>query len=493
MRTAELLDLLKIKTIIGPVPPVITGIQMDSRKIKKGNCFICVQGSQIDGHEFAEEAILRGASLVIVEKRGTISESACFVLVKDSVKVMAHFVQHFYGYPSSKLTTFGVTGTNGKTTVSHIIYSLLEANDCKSAALGTLGFQMDSNSLPTQNTTSDIISNTEMMQRAIDNGCETMVFETSSQGITSGRMWVLTMDIAVFTNLTRDHLDFHKTMEHYGYAKGLLFAQLGQDVASSKYAVLNSDDPWSEKFSKMTPFETITYGVSERSDFWAEQIEYKENGTRFLLHGPEGVHTVSTSFIGEFNVYNTLAAIAALYAYGLGISEILPYISHIPPVAGRMEKLVSTGGPVVYFDYSHTPDAIEKAISSLMPFKKGRLIAVIGGGNFRDRAKRPIMSKKASVADYVIITTNNPGKELSANILHDFEKGMQHDRYICIEDRAEAVRHAIRRAAEGDMILLTDKGHEDTMLIGSCYYPYSDKEVVLEQLNLQERADGRTE
>ncbi|WP_404338161.1 UDP-N-acetylmuramoyl-L-alanyl-D-glutamate--2,6-diaminopimelate ligase [Planococcus rifietoensis] len=492
MNTSELLDLVKIKTIIGAVPLAITGIQMDSRKIKNGNCFICIQGSRMDGHEFAEEAIRRGASLVIAERKETVSESACFVLVKDSVKVMGRFVQHFYGYPSSKLTTFGVTGTNGKTTVSHMIYSLLEAAGRKSAASGTLGFQMDSINVPTQNTTSDIISSTEMMQQAIDNGCEAMIFETSSHGITSGRMWGLTMDIAIFTNLTRDHLDFHKTMEHYGYAKGLLFAQLGQDVSKSKYAVLNSDDPWSEAFSKMTPFETITYGLSEQSDFWAEQINYKENGTGFLLHSPEGVHAVSTSFIGEFNVYNTLAAIAALYAYGLDISKMLSCISRIAPVAGRMEKLAYPEGPVVYIDYSHTPDAIEKAISSLLPFRKGRLIALIGSGNFRDRGKRPIMAEKASVADYVVITTNNPGKEPPASILHDFEKGMQHGRYICIEDRAEAVRHAIRQAEEGDIILLTDKGHEDTMLIGSRYYPYSDKEVVLEQLNVQERADGRT-
>ncbi|MDQ0427204.1 UDP-N-acetylmuramoyl-L-alanyl-D-glutamate-L-lysine ligase [Planomicrobium stackebrandtii] len=485
METTELLNLLKIKTVTGTIPSKVTGIQMDSRKIKHGNCFICVVGSNVDGHDFVEDAIRRGASLIVAEKREVVSESACFVLVKDSMRVMARFVQHFYGYPSSELAVFGVTGTNGKTTVSHMIYELLEAAGRKSASSGTLGFRMDGISEPTQNTTSDIISSVEIMQRVINNDCEAIVFETSSQGIINGRMWGIDVDIAVFTNLTHDHLDYHKTMEHYGYAKGLLFAQLGQDVRKEKYAVLNHDDPWALAFSKMTPFETITYGLSEKADFYANRIEYKENGAAFLLHSPQGSYTVSTSFIGEFNVYNTLAAVAALYAYGLDVHVILQYMPGVRPASGRMEKLSHASGPAVYIDYAHTPDAIEKAVNSLLPFKKERLIVLIGSGNFRDRFKRPMMAEKASVADYVVITTNNPGEEAVATILRDFERGMRHDRYICIGDRAEAVRHAIRHAATNDIVLLTDKGHENTMLIGSSYFPHSDKEIALEQLNLR--------
>ncbi|TWT08045.1 UDP-N-acetylmuramoyl-L-alanyl-D-glutamate--2,6-diaminopimelate ligase [Planococcus sp. CPCC 101016] len=485
METIELLDLLKIKKVYGDIPSKVTGIQMDSRKVKQGNCFICVVGSNVDGHNFIEEAIRRGASLIVAEKQEVISGSACFVLVKNSVKVLSRFVQHFYCYPSSKLAIFGVTGTNGKTTVSHIIYNLLEANGRKSAASGTLGFRTNVITEPTQNTTSDILSSLNMMQRAIEQNCEAIVFETSSQGIINGRMWGIDLDIAIFTNLTHDHLDYHKTMEHYGYAKGLLFAQLGQDIAKEKFAVLNHDDPWAAAYSRMTPFETITYGLSEQADFYADQIEYRENGTVFLLHSPQDNYVVSTSFIGEFNVYNMLAAIAALYAYGLSVEDMLPYTADIQPAAGRMEKLSNSKGPAVYIDYSHTPDAIEKAINSLLPFKKKRLIVVIGSGNFRDRLKRPMMAEKASVADYVIITVNNPGKEPISGILKDFEKGMQHDRYVCIGDRAEAIRHAINLSTKDDIVLLTDKGHENTILIGSRYFPHSDKEIALEQVNLQ--------
>lgn len=489
METTELLELLKIKTVSGNIPSKVTGIQMDSRKIKHGNCFICVAGSNVDGHDFVEEAIQRGASLIVVEKPEVVSESACFVIVKDSIKVMARFVQHFYGYPSSNLAVFGVTGTNGKTTVSHMIYELLEAAGRNSASSGTLGFRMNGISEPTPNTTSDIISSVEIMQRVINNDCKAIVFENSSQGIVNGRMWGIEVDIAVFTNLSHDHLDYHKTMEHYGYAKGLLFAQLGQDVRNEKYAVLNHDDPWAMAFSKMTPFETITYGLSEKADFYATRIEYNENNTAFLMHSPQGNFTVSTSFIGEFNVYNILAAVAALYAYGMDIDEILQYVSGIGPAVGRMEKLSNSKWPAVYIDYAHTPDAIEKAINSLLPFKKKRLIVLIGSGNFRDPFKRPMMAEKASVADYVVITTNNPGEEAVTTILQDFERGMQHDRYICIGDRAEAVRHAIMHATKDDIVLLTDKGHENTMLIGSRYYPHSDKEIALELLNLHMEND----
>lgn len=485
METTELLHLLKIKTVTGTIPSKVTGIQMDSRKVKIGNCFICVAGSNVDGHDFVEEAIERGASLIVTEKPEVVSEFACFVLVKDSIKVMARFVQHFYGYPSSKLKVFGVTGTNGKTTVSHMIYELLEATGRKSASVGTLGFRLNGTNELTQNTTNDSISSTIMLQRAINKSCEAIVFETSSQGIANGRMWGIEVDISVFTNLTHDHLDYHKTMEHYGYAKGLLFAQLGQDMKKEKYAILNYDDPWTQIFSQMTPFETITYGLSEKADFYASHLEYKEDGTAFLLHSPQGHHPVATPFLGEFNVYNMLAAVAALYAYGIELEKILLNVSRVGQAAGRMEKISHSKGPAVYIDYSHTPDAIENAINSLLPFKKGKLIVLIGSGNFRDRFKRPIMAGKASVADYVVITTNNPGEESVPIILDDFEKGMQHDRYICIGDRAEAVRHAISCATQNDIVLLTDKGHENTMLIGRRSIPHSDKEIALEQLNFK--------
>lgn len=486
MKTEELLNLLKIKTIQGIVPDFIEGIQMDSRNVGPGDIFVCITGYTVDGHEFVEDAVRRGASMIIAEKEiSHVPDGMCVVRVKDSAKVLARLASHLYGYPAAKVSTIGVTGTNGKTTVSHMIHELMEKAGQKSAVAGTLGFRSTDMWTPTQNTTSDILSNLKMLEKAAESDCSAMIFETSSQGLVNGRMWGIELDIAVFTNLSHDHLDFHKSMESYGHAKGLLFSQLGQDVRKTKFAVLNQDDSWSASFSRMTPFETISYGLSAGADFQASQISYDEQGTEFMLESPEGTFAVKTAFIGKFNVYNVLAALAALYAYGMEIKTMVEHLPEIYPVEGRMEKLASSDGPTVYIDYAHTPDAIEKAIDSLLPFKKGRLIILIAGGNYRDQLKRPIMAEKASIADYVIITTNNPGQEPSREILQAYEKGMLHSRYTLIAERAEAVRHAIDIAEKEDIVLLTDKGHETTLLVGDRYLPYNEKEIVLEQLNFQ--------
>ncbi|CEG23420.1 UDP-N-acetylmuramoyl-L-alanyl-D-glutamate--L-lysine ligase [Planococcus massiliensis] len=485
MKTEELLNLIKMKTVEGVVPHNIEGIQMDSRLVQPGDIFVCIAGYTVDGHEFALDAVNRGASLIIAENEiSQVPDNVCVVRVKDSAKVLARFAHHLHGYPAARLSTIGVTGTNGKTTVSHLIHELLEKAGQQSAVAGTLGFRSADDWRSTRNTTSDVLTNLKMLKRAAESGCSAMIFETSSQGLVNGRMWGVDMDIAVFTNLSHDHLDFHKSMESYGHAKGLLFLQLGQDVGKAKFAVLNQDDSWSARFSQMTPFETISYGLSEEADFQASGIRYTEQGTEFQLHSPEGVFAVKTAFIGKFNVYNVLAAIAALYAYGLEIEAILAHLPEVYPVEGRMEKLTSSDGPTVYIDYAHTPDAIKKAIDSLLPFKKGRLIILIAGGNYRDQLKRPIMAEKASVADYVIITTNNPGQEPSSEILKAYEKGMLHRRYTLIAERAEAVRHAIDMAEKDDLVLLTDKGHETTLLVGDRYLPYDEKEIVLAQLAL---------
>ncbi|AIF42912.1 UDP-N-acetylmuramoyl-L-alanyl-D-glutamate--2,6-diaminopimelate ligase [Virgibacillus sp. SK37] len=485
MNTEELIELIKIKTIKGELPLTVTGIQMNSKRVEPGNLFICITGHTVDGHDFVDEAIRRGAKIIIAEKAITIDFSkVALVIVKDSAKVMARLANHFFDYPVSRLLSIGITGTNGKTSVSHLVHDLLLLSNYKSAACGSLGFYIDEKFIPTQNTTSDILSNLEMAQQALDHGCETMTFEISSHGLVHGRVWGIDMDIAVFTNLSQDHLDYHGTMERYGHAKGLLFAQLGQNLRTAKYVVLNADDPWYRRFSQMTPFEVISYGIFQEADFYAAHIRCSEHGTEFSLHSPEGIFPVKTNFIGEFNVYNVLAAVATLYASGHEIDTIIKKLSFVFPVKGRMEKLDYPAGPTVYIDYAHTPDAIEKAIHSVIPYKKGRLIVLIAGGSHRDTSKRPIMAAKASVADYVIITVNNPGTEIPSKIVSDFEKGMQHTNYITIPDRTEAVRHAIQIAESRDTILLTDKGHETTLLIDTEWIPYNDEKIAREQLEL---------
>ncbi|WP_154307965.1 UDP-N-acetylmuramoyl-L-alanyl-D-glutamate--2,6-diaminopimelate ligase [Metabacillus lacus] len=483
MYTAELLELLESKMISGPLPSYITGMTMDSRTVTPGDLFLCISGTVADGHTYAEEAWRRGAVLIVAEKEiECLPPSACLVIVKNSLKAMTLLAHHFYGYPSSRMNVIGVTGTNGKTTVTRLIHDILSLSGKKAASAGTLGFLLGQKLTPSPNTTSDILSNLQFLKTAEEAGCHDAAFEVSSQGLLNGRIDGIEFDVAVFTNLTHEHLDYHRTMERYAHAKGLLFSQLGQNINKKKYAVINSDDPWGPYFSSLTPHETITYGLTPSADFYAEQMIMTERGISFLMHSPEGAFPVHTQYIGTFNVYNILAAAAALYASGYKVEKVVSCLPKVLPPAGRMERISGTDGPAVYVDYAHTPDAIGKAINSLLPFKKGKLIIMIGGGNYKDPSKRPLMAREASLADYVVITTNNPGLEPPKKILANFEQGMQHSSYILIENRAEAIRHAVISASKDDIVLLTDKGHETTLLIGTKKVPHSDKAIALEAL-----------
>lgn len=304
-----------------------------------------------------------------------------------------------------------------------------------------------------------------------------MTMEVSSHGLVLGRLAGVEFDTAIFTNLTHDHLDFHGTMEEYGHAKGLLFSQLGQDLTQNKRAVLNADDEWSEKFAAMTPFPVYTYGLENEAMFRAADIRLEARGTSFTLLCPEGEFPVEMKLLGHFNVYNALAAIAALSAEGYPIEQVIAALEAISPVEGRMQKAEIDAPVSVFIDYAHTPDAIEKAIAAVEDFKTGRLIFLVGTGGNRDKTKRPIMAEKASVADYVVLTTDDPRYEPYDSILNDLAAGMQHDHYACIGDREQAVRHAVQQAEAGDIIILAGKGHEDYQIIENTKYPHSDKEI----------------
>lgn len=309
-----------------------------------------------------------------------------------------------------------------------------------------------------------------------------MVMEVSSHGLVLGRLAGVDYDVAIFTNLTHDHLDFHGTMEEYGNAKGLLFSQLGQDLSKNKSVILNADDPWSERYAKLTPFPIWTYGLKNQALFSAQNIRYENGMTYFDMLTPEGIFPVAMHLLGEFNVYNILAATATFYSRGFALELIIEQIENLSPVKGRMEK-VHTELPIqIFIDYAHTPDAIEKAIDAALPYKKegSKLIFLVGTGGNRDKSKRPSMAEKASIADYVILTTDDPRYEAYDSITSDLAKGMLHDNYACIGDRAEAVRHAVEIADPGDIIIFAGKGHEDYQIIEDKKYPHSDAQIAIE-------------
>ena len=480
MNTKQLLSMLPVKKIEGALPEKVTDLEVNSRAINAGGMFVCIVGFTVDGHDFVEQAVENGARVIIASKPVNVDlEKVAVVTVENTARAISLLAACYYEYPSKKMTMIGVTGTNGKTSVSGIIQAILRASGEKSAASGTLGFDLDGTLYETENTTGDALTTQAMIAQAANEDCQTMSMEVSSHGLVEGRLAGTDFDIAVFTNLTHDHLDFHGTMDNYGEAKSLLFSQLGQDLEKRKFAVVNADDSWSEKLLEKTSYPVLTYGIKNEAIFHGEDIILNADGTKFILNSPDGNFPVKMNLIGEFSVANALAAIAALYAKGMPTADIVNYLGEIDTVKGRMEKVETELPLTMYVDYAHTPDAIKKAIEAVLPYKTNKLIFVIGTGGNRDRVKRPIMGKEASVADYVVFTTDDPRDEAYETILAELAAGMEHDNYACIGDRAEAVRHAVHVANPNDIIIFAGKGHEDFQIIGNTKYPHSDAEIAL--------------
>ncbi|CAM5190021.1 UDP-N-acetylmuramyl-tripeptide synthetase OS=Ureibacillus acetophenoni OX=614649 GN=murE PE=3 SV=1 [Ureibacillus acetophenoni] len=482
MYAEELLSVIPIKKVIGQLPSNVIDLSIDSRSVQPKSIFICIKGYTVDGHDYAQKAVDSGATIVVTEKELHLEGQVAQVIVDDTNRALGLIAAKFFDYPSNDITMIGVTGTNGKTSVSGIIHHMLIGMGEKSALSGTIGFNLNGVLYESANTTSDALNTQQMIFRAKMEGCRAMVMEVSSHGLALGRLAGVDYDVAVFTNLTHDHLDFHGTMEEYGNAKGLLFSQMGQDLTKHKYVVLNADDPWSEKYAKLTPYPVYTYALKNNAHFTAENCNYDDGITTFDMNTPEGKFPVTMKLLGEFNVYNVLAAVAVFYGRGFPLEAIIEQIEDLNPVRGRME-LVNTDLPVqLFIDYAHTPDAIEKAINAALPYKKPgkKLIFLIGTGGNRDKSKRPAMAEKASRADYVILTTDDPRYEEYDSITGDLAKGMLHENYACIGDRAEAVRHAISVAEPGDIIIFAGKGHEDYQIIGNTKYPHSDADIAIE-------------
>ncbi len=487
MDSKNLFKHIPILSVTGDLPDTIAHITMDSRAVKEGSLFACIKGYTVDGHDFAEQAAAKGASVILAQQPLDI-ENAAVIVVADTNRALGMLAARFYDFPSKQLQMIGVTGTNGKTSVAGMLHAMLMELGNKSALTGTIGFNLNGELHPSANTTSDALTTQEMLVQAKLADCSHMTMEVSSHGLVLGRLSGVEFDTAIFTNLSHDHLDFHGTMEEYGHAKGLLFSQLGQNLSENKRAVLNADDEWSEKFAAMTPFPVYTYGMSKKAMFYATDLRLEKAGTSFTLNSPEGIYPVSMKLLGHFNVYNALAAVAALVAEGYAIERVIGALEAIPPVEGRMQKAEIDAPISVFIDYAHTPDAIEKAIAAVEDFKTGRVIFLVGTGGNRDKTKRPIMAAKASVADYVVLTTDDPRYEPFESITGDLAAGMLHDRFACIGDREQAVRHAVQQAEPGDIIILAGKGHEDYQIIENTKYPHSDKEIAEQEAQKKFRA-----
>jgi UDP-N-acetylmuramoyl-L-alanyl-D-glutamate--2,6-diaminopimelate ligase len=473
---SQLLDELRRADLLVSAPPqgpLLTGLDVDSRTIVPGVVYLAVRGSQADGHRFVGDAVGRGAAAVVVEnpRQAAVPE----IVVRDGRRAALVLGSAWYGHPARRLSLIGVTGTNGKTTTTGLLRHLLNAEGT-AGSIGTVGaFDGRGEAVPSMAgslTTPGPIDLQRTLAELVKRGVTHVTMETSSHSLDQGRLDGLSFDAALFTNLTRDHLDYHGTMDAYLAAK----LKLSTLLTPGGVEVVNLDDDAWRAIAPRTP--RVTFGLHPAADVRATEVAMSAAGSRFCLSGRFGVTEIRLPLLGDFNVANALAAAACALALGRPLGEVAERLAGAPQVPGRMER-ISDVPCVVLRDYAHTPDALERALASLRPLTPGRLIVVFGCGGDRDRGKRPLMGAIAGrLADLAIVTSDNPRTEDPEAILDDIEQGMAGTPHQRIVDRLEAIHAALREGRKGDTILLAGKGHEDYQILGTRKVDFDEREIV---------------
>lgn len=490
MQLSQLIQPLVLKQTTGDLDIEIRGLTMDSRQVKPGDLFIAKTGFTVDGHDFIDQAIEKGASALLVKKE--VATKIPTVRVPDSQRAMAVLAAHFYQYPTKELKVIGVTGTNGKTTTTHLIQQIFNDLDHPSGVIGTIGIKTKNHTYPSKNTTPEILDLQKGFYQMKEEGLKYAVMEVSSHALDLGRTRGIEFHIAVFTNLTQDHLDYHQTMEKYREAKGLLFSQLGNayqaNPQNGQIAVLNADDPASTYFAQITPAQIVTYGIKTPADVRAENIQITSQGTAFQLHTFQGSIDVHLPLVGMFNVYNALAATAVALIEGFSLTELKESLERMKGVAGRFECVNREVPYMVLVDYSHTPDSLKNALSTIREFAEGKVICVVGCGGDRDRSKRPQMARVAEAySDLTIVTSDNPRSEPPEKIIDDMVQGFTKQEYVISVDRQQAIEFAIEQAKPGDVVLIAGKGHETYQEIQGVRYDFDDREVARRAIQNREK------
>ncbi len=475
MKLKELLSKIKPLEIIGNEDVEINGINIDSRKVKEGHLFVAMRGTQVDGHQFIAKAIEQGAAAVLCEEVAQPVEGVTYVRVADCEDCVGTVATAYYGNPSEKLKLVGVTGTNGKTTIATLLYNMFRKMGHKCGLLSTVCNYVDGEAYPTDHTTPDPIELNMLLAKMVEAGCEYAFMECSSHAIAQKRIGGLKFAGGLFTNLTRDHLDYHKTFENYRDAKKKFFDDLTKDA----FAITNADDKNGTYMVQNTKATVKTYSTRTIADYTAHIIECHFEGMYLEMDG----HEVGVQFIGKFNVSNLLAVYGAARMLGKEAEEILVVLSTLKSVAGRLEPIQSPDGFTAVVDYAHTPDALEnvlKAIHEVLEKKQGKVITVCGAGGNRDKGKRPLMAQEAvKQSDRVIITSDNPRFEEPQDIINDMLAGLtpqQMKKVVTIVDRREAIKAACMLAEKGDVILIAGKGHEDYQDVKGVKHHFDDRE-----------------
>ncbi|OLN33436.1 UDP-N-acetylmuramoyl-L-alanyl-D-glutamate--2,6-diaminopimelate ligase [Desulfosporosinus metallidurans] len=477
---SEILEGIEIISSSADIQVIVRGMSMDSRQVQPGDLYVCVPGFQVDGHDFAAAAIASGAVALVVERFLPLDVPQ--VLVANVRQVMGLLASVVYDRPSEHLELVGVTGTNGKTTITYLIEKIAAKHGKKVGLIGTLGSRIDGRELPGERTTPEAIDVQKLLGEMVAEGVSLAVMEVSSHALDLGRVAGCEFAAGIFTNLTQDHLDYHKTMEEYLNAKSRLFSNLKGKI-QPKISILNGDDPAFSKLSQVSAAPVVSYGIYNSVDYRAENVEVTTEGVRFRVRFRDEVQQIWYATPGIFSVYNALAAFVWGVERGYDKATVAEALTEISGVPGRFES-VRLGQPFqVIVDYAHTPDGLVNVVRTARDFTKGKLITVFGCGGDRDRGKRPLMGEAASQwSDFVIVTSDNPRTEDPDQIIQEILTGVSGVDYVALRDRREAVWSACRMAKAGDTILIAGKGHETYQIFGTEVHPFDDREVAREAL-----------
>ncbi len=475
----SLLNGLEVTEVSGDLGKEIRGVQYDSRQVEPGHLFVCIPGAKADGHDFIPQALTAGAVALVVEKPVEAPQGVSTVKVRDARKALPVIASNFYGAPSKRLRVIGVTGTNGKTTTTHLIASVLEEAGNQVGLLGTLYARWKGRQEIMAHTTPESVDIERFLSKVVNEGGEYVVMEVSSHALDLGRVDCLDFDVAVLTNLTQDHLDYHVTMDNYRQAKIKLFQKLKKK--GNGFAVINADDPSHPMFVDAGPDQVVTYGITNQAQVKATSVRVGTEGSTFILEWTQGSIPLNLSLSGRFNVYNALAAAAFALEEGLDPETIRKGLEKVSGIPGRFEAVKCGQDYAVIVDYAHTPDGLENILNTAREIAKKRIITVFGCGGDRDRSKRPLMGRiAAKYSDFCIITSDNPRSEDPLAIIGDIVAGIDGvyaHKYAVTPDRRAAIGQAINMAQTGDMVIIAGKGHETYQLIKDQVLPFDDREV----------------
>jgi UDP-N-acetylmuramoyl-L-alanyl-D-glutamate--2,6-diaminopimelate ligase len=493
MELRKILEGLEIKKLMGNPLQEITGIAYHSKRVEEGFLFAAIRGLEFDGHRFLEEAVERGAKALLIEEGGEVPNRT-MIIVPNSRQALARVSSNFYGNPSSKVKLIGITGTNGKTTTTYLLESIFKKAGYSVGVIGTINYRFGQKTISAPNTTPESLDLQRILWEMAKEGTSHVIMEVSSHGLDLDRVFGCQFDGVIFTNFTSDHLDYHKTLEHYFDNKRKLFSEsLIKSQKPKRFAVTNRDDPKGEEIVQGIDLPVIRYGLNSSCDVSADQVVSTFEGLSCRMRTPKGEFIVHSKLMGEFNLYNILAAVATGIGMEIPLEAIKNGVEELEGVSGRFEKVENQKRIHVVVDYAHTHDALERVLLGLRSIERGKIITVFGCGGDRDRTKRPLMGEVAGRhSDLAILTSDNPRTEDPLTIIDEVEKGLkslplrewhQDDvgswrsmkGYLKVPDRREAIRIAIGLAQPLDTVLIAGKGHEDYQIIGKKKFPFDDR------------------